>query len=56
MPIETLGEVGKAVLTGGKSTVLKQVANAAGTNSIQSGLKKPFALALAPLWWYFIKK
>ena len=29
-PIETIGEVGKAALTGGTSAVLKQAANAAG--------------------------
>ncbi len=29
-PIETLGDVGKAALIGGTSTVLKQATNAAG--------------------------
>ena len=43
-PIETIGDVGKAALTGGTSTVLKQAANAVGI----SGTSTTAAPAVAP--------
>jgi len=43
-PIETLGDVGKAALTSGTSTVLKQAANAVGI----SGTSTTAAPAVAP--------
>ena len=39
-PIETIGEVGKAALTSGASTVIKQAANAAGLTGTDSAVDK----------------
>jgi len=39
-PVETLGEVGKAALTGGTSTVLKQAASAAGLTGTPATAEK----------------
>lgn len=39
-PIETIGEVGKAALTGGTSTVLKQAASAAGLTGTPATAEK----------------
>ena len=39
-PIETIGEVGKAALTSGASTVLKQAANAAGLSGTSTAAAK----------------
>ncbi len=44
-PIETLGEVGKAALTSGASTVLKQAANAVGISGTAANAEKAAALA-----------
>ena len=39
-PVEALGEVGKAALTGGTSTVLKQAASAAGLTGSTTNVEK----------------
>jgi hypothetical protein len=44
-PIETLGEVGKAALTSGTSTVLKQAASAAGLTGTAAAVDKAVAPA-----------
>ena len=44
-PIETIGEVGKAALTSGTSTVLKQAANAAGLSGTTATADKATAPA-----------
>jgi len=44
-PVETLGEVGKAALTGGTSTVLKQAASAAGLTGTTTNVEKAASAA-----------
>ena len=46
-PIETIGDVGKAALTGGTSTVLKQAANAAGLTGSTTNVEKAAAAGSA---------
>jgi len=46
-PVEALGELGKAALTGGTSTVLKQAANAAGLTGSTTTAEKAAAAGSA---------